>query len=144
LCAHPELVPNAVEEILRYDPPVVQVARIALELLEIGGRDVRPGKAMTCSLLAAGHDPALHTDPHRFDIERADTTHLAFGGGAHYCLEAPLARAEAQNAIAVRLRQCAQIEVVSSEARGRLLRLTCSISDWRNFRSMAPATLDAT
>jgi cytochrome P450 len=101
LCAHPELVPNAVEEMLRYDPPVVQVPRIALEPLEIGGREVRTGQTMTCSLLAAGHDPALHSDPHRFDIERADTTHLAFGGGAHYCLGAPLARAEAQIAIAM-------------------------------------------
>ena len=58
------------------------------------------GSVMTCSLLIAGHDPALHSDPHRFDIERADTAHLAFGGGAHYCLGAPLARAEAQIAIA--------------------------------------------
>jgi hypothetical protein len=100
LCAHPELVPHAVEEMLRYDPPVVQVARFALEPLEIGGREVQAGQTMTCSLLAAGHDPALHSDPHHFDIERADTTHLAFGGGAHFCLGAPLARAEAQTAIA--------------------------------------------
>ena len=100
LCAHPGLVPHAVEEMLRYDPPVVQVARFALEPLEIGGREVQAGQTMTCSLLAAGHDPALHSDPHRFDIKRADTTHLAFGGGAHFCLGAPLARAEGQIAIA--------------------------------------------
>jgi hypothetical protein len=103
LCAHPELVPNAVEEMLRYDPPAVQVGRFALEPLEIGGKEVHAGQAMTCSLLAAGHDPARHPDPHRFDIERADTTHLAFGGGAHFCLGAPLARAEAQIAIAALL-----------------------------------------
>jgi cytochrome P450 len=99
LCARPELVPHTVEEMLRYDPPVVQVARFAFEPLEIGGREVQAGQAMSCSLLAAGHDPALHSDPHRFDIARTDTTHLAFGGGAHYCLGAPLARAEAQIAI---------------------------------------------
>jgi hypothetical protein len=58
---------------------------------------------MTCSLLAARHDPALHSDPHRFNIERADTTHLAVGGGAHYCRRAPLARAEAEIAIATLL-----------------------------------------
>ena len=100
LCAHPERVPHAVEEMLRYDPPVVQIARIALEPRKIGGKEVDAGQTITCSLLAAGHDPALHSDPHRFDIERGDTTHLAFGGGAHFCLGAPLARAEAQIAIA--------------------------------------------
>ena len=100
LCAHPELMPNAVEEMLRYDPPVVLVGRFALEPREIAGRKVDAGQRLTCSLLAAGHDPARHSDPHGFDVERADTTHLTFGGGAHYCLGAPLARAEAQIAIA--------------------------------------------
>lgn len=100
LLAHPELVPNAVEEMLRYDPPVVQVARFALHPMELAGRKVQVGQALTCLLPAAGHDPARHSDPHRLDIERADTTHLAFGGGAHFCLGAPLARAEAQIAIA--------------------------------------------
>jgi cytochrome P450 len=99
LRARPELVPNAVEEILRYDPPVVSTRRIALAPLEIGGMEVQAGGVMTASLLAAGHDPARHSGPHRFDVERTDTSHLAFGGGAHYCLGAPLARAEAQIAI---------------------------------------------
>jgi cytochrome P450 len=100
LCTHAELMPNAVEEMLRYDPPVVQVGRFVLEPREIVGKKVHAGQAMMCSLLAAGHDPARYSNPHGFDIERADTTHLAFGGGAHYCLGAPLARAEAQIAIA--------------------------------------------
>jgi cytochrome P450 len=99
LCTHPELVANAVDEILRYDSPVVQASRVALEPIEIGGREACANEMMTCSLLAAGHDPARHADPRRFDIERADTTHLAFGGGAHFCLGAPLARAEAQIAL---------------------------------------------
>jgi cytochrome P450 len=90
LRADPELVPNAVEEVLRYDPPVVQAGRRTLEPLEIGGTKVQAKEAMTVSLLAAGHDPARHADPHRFEIERADTSHLAFGGGAHFCLGAPL------------------------------------------------------
>ncbi|MBV8335148.1 MAG: cytochrome P450, partial [Alphaproteobacteria bacterium] len=92
----PERV-QAVEEMLRYDPPVVQVGRFALEAREIAGRKVHAGQAVVCSLLAAGHDPARHSNLHGFDIERADTTHLAFG--AHYCLGAPLAWAEAQIAI---------------------------------------------
>ena len=65
----------------------------------IGGNEVEAGESITASLLAAGHDPSRHSRPHCFDIERRDTTHLAFGGGAHYCLGAPLARAEAQAAI---------------------------------------------
>jgi cytochrome P450 len=99
--ARPELVPNAVEEMLRYDPPVVQTTRVALEALEVGGTEVQAGEVMTVSLLAAGHDPARHSNPRRFEVERADTSHFAFGGGAHFCLGAPLARAEAQIAIPV-------------------------------------------
>ena len=99
LRAHLELVPNAVEEMLRYDPPVPVRARVAVGPVEIGGMQVQAGEVMTASLLAAGHDPSRHADPHRFNIERADTTHVAFGGGAHYCVGAPLARAEAQIAI---------------------------------------------
>jgi cytochrome P450 len=101
LRAHPELVPNAVEEILRFDPPVVHASRVALTPLGIGGMEVQAGEVMTASLLAAGHDPAQHSEPHRFDIERADTSHVAFGGGMHFCLGAPLARAEAQIAISL-------------------------------------------
>src|SRR5262249_41434873 len=111
LCAQPELMPNAVEEMLRYDPPVVQVPRFALEPREIAGRKVHAGQAMVCSLLAAGHDAARHPHPHGFDIERADTTHLAFGGGAHYCLGAPLARAEAQIAIAALFERFPQLRL---------------------------------
>ena len=84
---------------LRYDPPVAQTSRVALDPLEIGGKEVRAGEVMTVSLIAAGHDPARHSEPHRFDIERRDVSHFAFGGGAHFCLGAPLARAEAQIAI---------------------------------------------
>jgi len=90
---------NAVEEILRYDPPVVQTRRLALGPLEVSGMQVQAPEVITTSLLAAGHDPARHSDPHGFDIERTDTSHLAFGGGAHFCLGVPLARVEAEIAI---------------------------------------------
>ncbi len=97
----PDLAANAVEEILRLDPPVAQTSRSATEACVIGGVDVPAGQSLTASLLAAGHDPARHADPHRFDIARQDTGHLAFGGGAHFCLGAPLARAEAEIALAL-------------------------------------------
>jgi cytochrome P450 len=90
---------------LRYDPPVTQSGRLALEPMGVGSAKVAAGASLSVSLLAAGHDPTLHRDPHRFDIERADTSHLAFGGGAHFCLGAPLARAEAQIGIATLLRR---------------------------------------
>ncbi len=99
LRAKPDLARNAVEEMLRYDPPVAQTSRLALAPLDVGGVQVQAGESVTMSLLAAGRDPAVQAAPDRFDIARADTSHLAFGGGAHFCLGAPLARAEAQIAI---------------------------------------------
>jgi cytochrome P450 len=103
LRARPELMKNAVEEMLRFDPPVVQTGRITLAPLQIGGSALESGEWITASLMAAGHDPAVHQNPHSFDIERANTNHFAFGGGMHFCLGAPLARAEAEIAIGVLL-----------------------------------------
>ncbi len=101
LHARPALVHDVIEEVLRYDPPVVQSNRVASKYREIGEHAVEAGQTITLSLLAANHDPAVHRDPHSFDIERADKHHSSFGGGAHFCLGAPLARAEAQIAISM-------------------------------------------
>jgi cytochrome P450 len=103
LRSQPALMKNAVEEMLRFDPPVVQTGRITLAPRQIGGTALEGGEWITASLMAASHDPAVHQNPHSFDIERADTSHLAFGGGVHFCLGAPLARAEAEIAIGVLL-----------------------------------------
>jgi cytochrome P450 len=97
--ASPARIADAIEETLRLDPPVVQSLRIPLEPRQIGGCPVRAGEAVTTFLMAAGQDPALHADPLKFDIDRADKTHFAFGGGVHFCLGAPLARAEAEIAL---------------------------------------------
>ena len=99
LLKQPELAGNAVEEVLRYDSPVVQANRVASASMQINGCPVAAGQTVSVSLLAANHDPSMHPDPRKFDIERADKRHHAFGGGAHFCLGAPLARAEAQIAI---------------------------------------------
>lgn len=99
LAGRPELVSEAVEETLRRDPPVMQSLRIPTVDREIGGVPVAAGSAITTFLMAAGTDPALHADPLTYDIERADKTHFAFGGGVHFCLGAPLARAEAVIAV---------------------------------------------
>jgi hypothetical protein len=99
LRANPKLAQSAVEEMLRYDPPITQRNRVTTEPLAIDGIEVPAGYTISTSMQAAGRDPSHFSDPHRFDIERGDNDHLAFGGGAHYCVGAPLARAEAQIAI---------------------------------------------
>ncbi len=103
LLAEPNLVSSAVEEVLRYDSPVMQGTRIATEAMRIGGCPVAAGQTINAMLYAANHDSEAHPDPKRFDIERRDKRHNSFGGGAHFCLGAPLARAEAQIALSMLL-----------------------------------------
>lgn len=97
----PELIKNAVEEILRYDSPVANSGRIASRDVEIGGVKIARGETLSVELGAANRDPAVYPDPDRFDIEREDTHHQSFGGGRHLCLGAHLARLEAQETLAV-------------------------------------------
>ncbi|MEJ2867099.1 cytochrome P450 [Actinomycetospora sp. OC33-EN08] len=95
LVAEPGLAAGAVEETLRYDPPVQLTARIAHEDVELDGVPLRRDSGVLVLLAAAGRDPEAHPDPDRFDLTREQTTaHLAFSGGAHYCLGAALARLE--------------------------------------------------
>jgi cytochrome P450 len=101
----PALIDGAVEETLRYDPPVQFTARVARGPLRIGpdrhGQQVEaPDRALILLLLAAtGRDPEVFPDPDRFDITRAAGGHLAFAAGPHFCLGAPLARLEATIAL---------------------------------------------
>ena len=92
----PALMKNAIEEMLRYDSPVVEASRQPLDDATIAGCPVGAGETVELMLAAANHDPAIYPDPHAFDIGRADTHHHSFGGGIHFCLGAPLARLEAQ------------------------------------------------
>ncbi|WKG04207.1 cytochrome P450 [Mycolicibacterium sp. HK-90] len=97
LTARPELWPNTVEEILRLDSPVLMSARVALVDTEVAGTPVQAGELVIIHLAGANRDPAVFTDPHRFDIERDNAgRHLSFSGGRHFCLGAALARAEGQ------------------------------------------------
>ncbi|XVX22156.1 cytochrome P450 [Actinomycetota bacterium] len=88
---------NAVDEVLRYDPPVLLTGRMSVRDTEIGGVAV-PGNALvTTVLMGANRDPAVFDDPHRFDVQRANAKdHLAFSAGRHYCLGAALARMEGE------------------------------------------------
>ncbi|HVU20839.1 MAG TPA: cytochrome P450, partial [Rhizomicrobium sp.] len=89
-----------VEEVLRYESPVDITGRIAPRDMEVGGCPVKQRQSMFASLRGANRDPEAFPDPHRFDIARKDAPHVAFGGGLHLCIGAPLARLEAQVALA--------------------------------------------
>jgi cytochrome P450 len=101
----PSMIKNAVEEMLRYDSPVVNSGRIANRDIDIAGCPVRKGESLNTSLAAANRDPDAYPDPDKFDIARADNHHQSFGGGRHLCLGAHLARVEAQEAILGLLRR---------------------------------------
>lgn len=101
LAADPGLAGQAVEETLRYDPPVQLTSRVST-----GGMTTRDGVILLLLLSAANRDPEVFTDPDTFDITRRTGEHLAFSGGPHFCLGTPLARLEgriALHAIATRV-----------------------------------------
>ncbi len=100
LRADPDLVPTAVEELLRFDGSVpVSSFRFATEDLEIGGVRIPEGSIVTVVLGSANRDPELVSDPDRLDLTRRPTPHTAFGHGIHYCLGTALARLEATTAL---------------------------------------------
>jgi P450-derived glycosyltransferase activator len=103
LCDDPAvLAPKAVEETLRYDPPVQRTGRFALEPLTLEGRPVRAGQFVVTLIGGANRDPEAYDDPDRFDIHRETTVdHLAFSSGIHYCVGQPLAVLEATTALRV-------------------------------------------
>ena len=101
----PSLIPAAVDEFLRFDSPVQVTDRVITEDLEFRGQRFRKGQLAICLLGAANHDPARFPDPERLDVTRGDRGHLAFGLGPHVCLGAPLARLEAEVALAGLLRR---------------------------------------
>lgn len=105
LRAQPDLMPTAVEEFLRFDSPVQFTDRVALAEIELDGQRIPRGRPVALLLAAANHDPAQFAAPHRLDVARADNRHVAFGGGPHFCVGAPLARLEAEVALAALLRR---------------------------------------
>ncbi|WP_431961690.1 cytochrome P450 [Actinacidiphila sp. bgisy160] len=95
----PELMPEAVEELLRYEPPVHLRERIPLADVEIAGTVVPKGTSVILGLASGSRDPLRFRDPERFDPTRKDNEHIGFGSGIHFCYGAPLARIEAQTAL---------------------------------------------
>jgi cytochrome P450 len=100
LRADPSLIAGAIEEVLRFEPPTQGTQRVVPRDMAIAGCPIRKTQVVAVLIHAANRDPAAFADPHRFDISRKDGPHVAFGGGAHICIGAALARLEAQVAIA--------------------------------------------
>jgi cytochrome P450 len=100
LRAKPDLLPDAVEELLRFDGPLqVATFRLTAEPVNIGGVTIPAGEMVLVGLLAANRDPACTAHPDVLDITRRNNPHLAFGHGIHHCLGAPLARLEGRIAL---------------------------------------------
>jgi hypothetical protein len=99
LKADPSLINTAVEEVLRFESPVDITGRIAPRDMDVGGCPMKQSQSLFLSLRGANRDPQAFPDPHKFDIARKDAPHVAFGGGLHLCIGAPLARLEAQVAL---------------------------------------------
>jgi cytochrome P450 len=101
----PELLPGAIEEVLRYRSPVQSMFRTTTGEVAIGSTTIPADAPMVAWIGAANRDPTQFPDADRFDIARAPNRHIAFGHGVHFCLGAPLARLEARIALGVMLHQ---------------------------------------
>lgn len=99
LRANPDLIPGALEEVLRYRSPLCGTLRVTTANVQIGTTPIEAGQALFLQLAAAHHDETVFADPEVFDIRRKPNRHLGLGHGIHFCLGAPLARLEARIAI---------------------------------------------
>jgi cytochrome P450 len=116
LKADPSLIPNAVEELLRYDSSVQITGRVTNAEVEIGGVTLGATENVIALLGAANHDPAQYQDPDRLDVGRANVRPLSFGGGIHYCLGAQLARLEAELVFTALVERLPNIELPEKDA----------------------------
>jgi cytochrome P450 len=120
LAGEPGRIPAAVEEMLRYDPPIIFTSRIATEAIELAGLGIGADQLVMLNLTAANHDPVQFPKPERFDVTRPEVRHLSFGHGVHFCLGASLARLEAEVAFTTLLARYRTIEQVGQ-------------SDWTSY-----------
>lgn len=111
------LIPAAVEELLRYEPPGPSVARYVTEDVEFHGQTVPSGRAMLLMLSSANRDERRFDHPDRFDIHRKPGGHLTFGRGVHFCLGAPLARLEGRIGLEEVLNRWPEWEIDMDNAR---------------------------
>ncbi|WP_441234511.1 cytochrome P450 [Bradyrhizobium sp. 930_D9_N1_4] len=111
LRGNPGSIDQAVEELLRYDPPQPIDSRIATEEIVLHGRTIHAGDRVTFSLSSANRDAEQFSKPNELDLGRQDNPHLAFGYGAHFCLAAPMARLQARIGLSTLVRRLAGVEL---------------------------------
>jgi cytochrome P450 len=126
----PSLIPNAIDELLRFEPPAPHVGRYVVRDVELHGQRVPEGSAMLFLVGAANRDDRRFADGDRFDIHREIGQHLAFGYGAHYCLGAALARLEGRVALEEVLRRFPEWDVDYDGAR---LASTSTVRGWETL-----------
>ena len=124
------LVPNAIEELLRYEPPAPHVGRYVASDVEHHGQTVPEGSAMLFLVGSANRDDRRYPDGDRFDIHRTVGQHLAFGYGTHYCLGAALARLEGRVALEEVLKRFPEWEVDLDNAK---LASTSTVRGWETL-----------
>ncbi|GIF10149.1 cytochrome P450 [Actinoplanes teichomyceticus] len=117
LLADRGLVRTAVEEFLRYDPPLQMFVRTAATDVVVGGVAVPAGDRVAALLGAANRDPAVFAHPDTFDVGRDPNPHLGFGAGLHFCLGAPLARLELRAALAALLQRTPELTLAAEPPR---------------------------
>jgi cytochrome P450 len=131
LAADPELWPQAVEELLRYESPVQLTGRVALTDVEVDGVAVARGTPLLCLLGGANRDPAVFDDPGRYDLDRPNSRdHLAFSAGVHYCLGANLAKMEGQTGLRMLFERFPRLQLVPGSGRRR------DLQSLRGFESL--------
>lgn len=111
LRAEPELLPNAIEEILRYYSPVKMLGRTATVDTTLRGQSIKAGQFVLPYFASANRDEEQFPNADTFDIRRTPNRHLAFGHGIHFCLGSPLARLEAKIALGTILQRCKHLKV---------------------------------
>ncbi|WP_431954149.1 cytochrome P450 [Actinacidiphila sp. bgisy167] len=108
-----ELLPTAIEELLRFDTPLQMFERWVLDDIEVGGTVIPRGSEVALLFGSANRDPERFADPDRLDLSRADNPHITFGAGIHYCLGAPLARIELAASFTALLRRAPRLELAA-------------------------------
>lgn len=135
LVEDPGLIPNAIEELLRYEPPAPHVARYVRRGFELDGRTVPAGAVLLLLVASANRDERHFPDGDRFDVHRQVRQHLTFGHGIHFCMGAALARLEGRVALEEILTRFPEWEVEMANAR---LSPTSTVRGWETLPVVTP------